>query len=186
MGKKKDRYSGGLPREQAALTITGDSPWATYQRTSRVTSRTLILTSGPIFDPEDVARNPDQYLLDIYAHEAEATRIWMDRRRRDNSWGEGVVMLRYQETELMPAGAVDDIYALWDSLLRLIEQFQHTGRAETSFFSSPIPIVLETIKRRVFFSVDGGPRTMVEPEPFMSSLAEEAERFFHWTEQHLR
>jgi len=187
MGKeKKDRLAGGQPREQVALATTGDSPWATYQRSSRVTSRTLILTGGPIFDPDDVARHPEQYLLDIYAHEAEATRIWMDRRRRDNSWSEGVVMLRYQETELMPAGAVDDVCALWGSLLRLIEQFQHTGRAETSFFTSPTPRGRETINRRVLFSVAHGPRTMGEPVPFMPRLAEEAERFFHWTGQHLR
>jgi hypothetical protein len=64
-------------------------------------------------------------------------------------------------------------------MLQLIEEFQQEGQALTYFPDEPVPIALETVKRRVFFTVDET-RVMVELLPFLSSLVDEAERFFQW------
>ena len=183
MSKKRSRPSSGAaekPRAQPPLSTPGDSAWAAYQRTARVTSTTLIRVTEGLIDPEEIALDPQTHLLDIFAHEAEAARVWHRRRRlAESGWIEGAVRLRYQEQELMPAAGVWDVVSLWFSVLQLIEEFQQEGRALVYFPDEPVPIALETVKRRVFFTV-GETRMMVEPLPFLSSLVDEAERFFQW------
>lgn len=165
---------------QPPLSTPGDSDWAAYQRTARVTSTTLIRVTEGLIDPEEIALHPETHLLDIFAHETEAAHVWHRRRRlADGGWIEGAVRLRYQEQELMPAAGVWDVVSLWFSLLQLIEEFQQEGRALVYFPDEPVPIALETVKRRVFFTVDET-RVMVEPLPFLSSLVDEAEGFFQW------
>lgn len=163
---------------------TGDSAWAQYQRTARLSSTTLILKGGPIFDPAKVAANPQYYLLDIFEHEAEAAALWQSRRRRDRDWSEGEIRLRYQGAELLPFGAVDHVLALWCYLLHVVEEFLDTGRGKTYYPDQPLPVVLETVKHKVFFSTDET-RVMVEPVPFLDSLLDEAQRFFAWAERNL-
>lgn len=162
----------------------GDSAWAAYQRTAQVESTTLILKGGPIFDPAKVAANPGYYLLDIYEHETEAAKLWKSRRRRDRYWSEGGIRLRYQGAELLPFGAVDDVSALWCYLVNVVDEFLDTGRGWCEYPDQPLPVVLETVKRKVFFSAEGK-RVMVEPVPFLDSLLDEAQRFFKWVEHHL-
>ncbi|MGQ1798049.1 hypothetical protein ACT4S5_13065 [Kocuria oceani] len=168
----------------AWAATTGDSAWADYQRTARVTSTTLLLKGGPLFDPAKVADNPGYYLLDIFEHEAEAAALWKSRRRRNRYWSEGEIRLRYQGVELLPFGAVDDVSALWCYLVNLVDDFLDTGRGYCDYPDQPLPVVLETVKRTVFFSAEGK-RVMVEPVPFLSSLLDEAQRFFDWTERNL-
>jgi len=183
MSKKKSRPSPGAaekPQVQPPLSTPGDSAWAAYQRNTRITSTTLIRVTEGLIDPEEIALDSQTHLLDIFDHEAEAARVWHRRRRlADGGWIEGAVRLRYQEQELMPAAGVWDVVSLWFSLLQLIEEFQQEGRALVYFPDEPVPIALETVKRRVFFTVDET-RVMVEPLPFLRSLVDEAERFFQW------
>jgi hypothetical protein len=168
----------------AWAATTGDSAWVEYQRTACVTSTTLIIKGGPIFDPAKVAANPGYYLLDIYDHEEQAAALWRSRRRRDRYWSEGEIRLRYQGAELLPFGAVDDVSALWCYLVNVVDEFLETGRGWCDYPDQPLPVVLETAKRKVFFSAEGK-RVMVEPVPFLSSLLDEAQRFFDWVERNL-
>ncbi|MFF0989120.1 hypothetical protein [Kocuria nitroreducens] len=149
-----------------------------------MTSTTLILTDGPIIDPAGVAANPQDCLLDIYEHAAEASALWQSRRRRDRHRSEGEIRLRCQGAELLPFGAVDDVSALWCCLVNTVGQFLDTGHGVTDYPDQPLPVVLETVKRRMYFSADGQ-KVMVEPVPFLDSLLEEAQRFFAWAERHL-
>ena len=84
----------------------------------------------------------------------------------------------------MPLGVVDHVSALWCYLLHVVEEFLDTGRGETSYPDQPLPVVLETVKGKVFFSTDET-RVMVEPAPFLDSLLDEAQRFFAWAERNL-
>ncbi len=110
-GKKKKRgtKSGNEPQLGHPALSAPNSSWTTYQRTQRVTSTTLILKVDGLVDPFAVAERPEDYLLDIFEHDAEAADLWHRRRLRDDWWNEGVVQLRYQETKLIEASSVDDV-----------------------------------------------------------------------------
>ncbi len=155
-----------------------------YQRVQIVTSTTLLVKTEGLVDVFAVAEQQEDFLLDIFEHEVEAADLWHRRRQRNQWWNEGLVRLRYQETELIEASLVDDVYALWSYLLNLVEEFLEAGRAESSFPDKTTPIVMETRKGRVFFSVDTT-RVMIEPAAFISSLVNEAERFFDWIQRNL-
>lgn len=160
------------------------SPRGTYERPQTLTSTTLILkVNGPV-DAFAVAERPGESLLDIFEHEAEAAALWQQRRQRDKSWNEGLIQLRYQETDLIETSLIDDVVTLWYYLMNLADEFLETGRAEVSFPDQPVPIVMETIQHRAFFSV-GTTRVMIDPALFINSLADEAERFFDWTSRNL-
>lgn len=165
---------------QPPLSTSGDSAWAAHQRTARVTSTTLIRVTEGLIGPEEIAFDPESHLLDIFAHEAEATRVWhRGRRLADSGWIEGAVRLRYQEQELMPAAGAWDVVSLSFALLQLIEEFQQESHAGVYFPDEPVPIALETVERRVFCTIDET-RVMVGPLPHLSSLVDESERSFQW------
>lgn len=84
----------------------------------------------------------------------------------------------------MPLGVVDHVSALWCYLLHVVEEFLDTGRGKTYYPDQPLPVVLETVKGKVFFSTDET-RVMVEPAPFLDSLLDEAQRFFAWAQSNL-
>lgn len=130
--------------------------------------------------------HPEKYLVDIHAHPQEAVEVWTQRRRqaRDKDWGEGFLEFIYDGQQLIGPDTRDELVALWDYLLTLVEDYQRQGRGMCTYPDSPVPIVLQDRKGATYFTIDR--RTVpVEAQVFIRDLVDDAEAFFHWMHQHL-
>jgi hypothetical protein len=147
-----------------------------------MTGTTGILTQK-VYDPEDLAQNPEKYLADLYVNEDVAARAWLRTGERHHfTWNDGVVTLSWQGMPLVGVPTWDDVCGIWRNLVAVVEGYLSAGRGEALFPDQPIPIILERIRGAALITI-GDTKIRVDALAFCSELLDEAERFWRWTDR---
>ncbi|WP_247827617.1 hypothetical protein [Arthrobacter antioxidans] len=151
--------------------------------TRRLTSSTGILVQA-VQDLEDFTDDPDKYLVDLYADEHRAVKVWMSAGASDHfTYNDGAITLAWDGIPLLGVPDWHDICTLWTYLVNVVEGYLATGRGASFFPGQPTPIVLERIHGGALVTI-GDTRARVDPSTFCRELLDEAGRFWQWVERH--